>query len=145
MRKEKIHSYQRKYLETNDETNRLLKLAIDLKESFALGKKFELNYHNYIINVENRKTHIKQKKGAQLSIQSSKMLSDEASQIWLNTSRLVESDFNKTLYSLQNGINESKDIIEKYLVNVKARINSSLVNLKSIEAKLAQLNSLVRN
>ena len=97
MRKEKIHSYQRKYLETNDETNRLLKLAVDLKESFALGKKFELNYHHYIINVEDRKTHIKQKKGAQLSIQSSKMLSDEASQIWLNTSRLVESDFNKTL------------------------------------------------
>jgi hypothetical protein len=52
MRKEKIHSYQRKYLETNDETNRLLKLAVDLKESFALGKKFELNYQHYIINVE---------------------------------------------------------------------------------------------
>ena len=80
-----------------------------------------------------------------MSIQSSKMLSDEASQIWLNTSRLLESDFNKTLYSLQNGINESKDIIEKYLVNVKARINSSLVNLNSIGTKLAELNSLVRN
>lgn len=37
MGKEKIQNYQRKYSETNDETNRLLKLAIDLKESFALG------------------------------------------------------------------------------------------------------------
>jgi len=45
MEKEKIKNYQQRYLETNDETNRLLKLAIDLKESFALGRFYFSVFH----------------------------------------------------------------------------------------------------
>jgi len=78
-----------------------------------------------------------------LSIQNSKLLSDEASVILQNASALLESDLNKTIYSLQNGLIESKDIIEKHLLKVKGNINTTLVDLRKLEAKLAELNLLV--
>jgi hypothetical protein len=70
-------------------------------------------------------------------------LSDEASIILQNASNLFETDLNKTVHSLQNGLIESKDIIEKHLLKIKANINSSLVELRNVEAKLTELNSFV--
>lgn len=78
-----------------------------------------------------------------MSIQNSKLLSDEASIILQNASSLFETDLKKTVHSLQNGLIESKDIIEKHLLKIKANINSSLVELRNVEAKLTELNSFV--
>ena len=70
-------------------------------------------------------------------------MSDDASQIFEKSSKLLNEEFNKTLSSLKSSLIDSESIIEKHNKKISSYLNESLTNLESLEEKMQLLNKLV--
>jgi hypothetical protein len=125
------------YASLNENTNKMLKVAFELKESFINGILSDLKSIFLILDYDVTLL------GARITIEEAKRTSDDSLRKVQSARTLFENEFATTISELKESLSEESLTSEKSFANIKLKFDRNILLNQQLDKSLTNLNKIV--